>query len=326
MHEIKSKYEQIISYLKDLLSNRERHELEKDAMRDAFEEDAFEGLTQLSAGELESDMDILMNRLEKRIKPVKKRNLLPYYRIAASVVLLIGIGSILYFVFRTPSRNLIPEETSKIKIPVPAKTESVAVKDTPLIAENKSTKTRIKQQTAQVLPENHKESEAESESAFKMAAPKAYVLEEDEKIYNESKAPLEEVAVVGYNKQKKADDTGAVSATEANEITPAGHAVPYSFVKPIPPDGSLKAFKNRVNELIDTVQFKAFPGKYKIYIVFTVQTDGTIRDIQIKNTIPSAMAEEYKRVITQSPSWKPAMQDNIPVEAQVEVSFIKTIK
>ena len=294
----------------------------KKMMQDAFDEEAFEGLTRLSADELETDMDTLMNRLEKRINPARKRNLLLYFRIAASIVLLIGIGTLLYFVFRTSSPKIVTEKSS---LPVPAETKSVAVKDTPLIAENKSTKKRKQQQIPQALPENFKKSESESESASKKAAATAIVLEDEERTYSESKAPLEELVVVGYGKQMKADDSGAVSVIEAKEIIADAPVEPYGFVKPVPPGESLKAFKNWVNERIDTAQFKAFPGKYRIYILFTVQTDGTIRDIQIRNAIPAPMAEEYLRVIPQSQPWKPAMQNSTPVEAQVMVSFTETV-
>ena len=45
-------YDRILAYLKGLLSDRQRHDLEKDMMHDVFEEEAFEGLSQLSAAEL----------------------------------------------------------------------------------------------------------------------------------------------------------------------------------------------------------------------------------------------------------------------------------
>ena len=72
MSAIERTYEQIIAYLKGLLTNRQRHHLEKKMMQDAFEEEAFEGLSQMDAGELQADMDLLADRLKERIKPAKR--------------------------------------------------------------------------------------------------------------------------------------------------------------------------------------------------------------------------------------------------------------
>jgi hypothetical protein len=100
MSRIEHTYNQIVRYLNGLLSNRERHDLEKEMMRDTFDEEAFEGLNQLSAGELEADIDVLMKRLDERIQPKKKRNLVTFYRMAAAIILLVGVGSILYVFFQ----------------------------------------------------------------------------------------------------------------------------------------------------------------------------------------------------------------------------------
>lgn len=90
-------YQRIIGYLKGILSNRERHELEKEVMQDAFEEEAFEGLNLLTADELESDMQRMETMLERRTQK-RERNLGPVlFRIAATILLLIGMGTVLYY-------------------------------------------------------------------------------------------------------------------------------------------------------------------------------------------------------------------------------------
>jgi len=72
--------------------------------------------------------------------------------------------------------------------------------------------------------------------------------------------------------------------------------------------------------------FKAYPGKQRIVVNLTVQTDGKIGDILLKDTVPAAIAAEFKRVMAQSPPWKPSRKDNIPVEAQVEIRFVITVE
>ncbi len=113
MSESKFTYKWIIDYLKGLLSNRQRHELEREVMHDAFEEEAFEGLNLLSAEELEDDMKLMESRLEGRIESRKKLVLLPYFRIAASIVLLTGLAVVIYFALLKRSQELAPKEIAQ---------------------------------------------------------------------------------------------------------------------------------------------------------------------------------------------------------------------
>jgi hypothetical protein len=133
---------------------------------------------------------------------------------------------------------------------------------------------------------------------------------------------LEEVAVVGYGTQKKSDVTGAVAGISVEDISPSGNVESASFVNPAPPGGSAKAFKKWVFERLDASTVNAFPEKQKILVTVTVQTDGSVGDIRIRENVPEPLAEEFRRVITQSPRWIPARKDGIPVVAKVAIRFV----
>jgi|GEM_PF-3107966 hypothetical protein len=436
MSAIEHTYEQIVAYLKGLLSNLQRHELEKKMMQDSFDDDAFEGLSQLKASELESDMDALTGRLNTRINRAKKRSLTPVFRMAAAIVLLIGIAGILYFVFTTPSQELITQETGDNKKAAPAETaipeaprsvKGIAADSQP---DEKSKEAREPQLESQhgaehieepgvtaetepaaefkakaeaaaeaVKPESETEprksltvkqpaaadqvtSKAMSEQAGTMyitgkvvgsdgeALPGVAVIEKGTShgtltdidgnfslqlndtgarlalsyvgyqplelgtgdvahgpvVMQEDILALEEVVVIGYGVQKKRDVTGAVSSVESDEIATGGGVEPYNFIKPVPPEGTLKAFKSWMNEKTDTSQFRPFPGKHRIQVILSIQDNGSVRDIRIKSTAPSVINAEYRRVISQSPPWKPALKDNVPVESQVVIRFVITVK
>lgn len=117
MSRIENTVDRITRYLKGLLSNRERHDLERDMMQDVFDEEAFEGLNRLSGEELEADMEKLMTRLDNRVDKKKTRNLTWFYRVAAAMVLLIGIGSILLLVVKKPADDLITQKTEQTAKP-----------------------------------------------------------------------------------------------------------------------------------------------------------------------------------------------------------------
>jgi hypothetical protein len=468
-----SKYERIIKYLKGLLSNRERHDLEKEMTQDAFEEEAFEGLTLMSGDELKADMEILRNRLKNRVESSRKRNLGIFYRIAAAIILLAGISGVLYLIFRMPAQNLITEEagnkihkapsqiippsatdtafiterrpvtkSERVKSPpaVPEKPESrvnrsvetgiagtmtktmaaeavaeesvareAAVSDKEVAEKEKNVeeqvfaqkkmadneekaegKTAVGEKNAgnEPVSEEYRElavSRRRSEAAAPSAAGKAgrvqsmatvmdtdgnplpgvTILEKgsthgtvtdiDGKFSLEpfdkgsvlelsyiGYAPLEintndvagkeikmtedlialdEVVVVGYGVQKKSDETGAVARLQMEDITPQGNTAAPGIINPVPPGGSVKAFKQWVHQRLNKSVMNAYNERQKILVTLTVQTDGSVSDIHIKEDVPEALAKEFTRIISQSPRWQPAMKDDLPVVTKVAVRF-----
>jgi TonB family protein len=81
-------------YREGSLTSAERHALEKKALSDPFLAEALEGAESISAEEFSADVASLSEKLQQR----KKQSWLTPVRIAASILLLIGIGSIFYYV------------------------------------------------------------------------------------------------------------------------------------------------------------------------------------------------------------------------------------
>jgi outer membrane biosynthesis protein TonB len=106
----------IEKYLRGELPPREMHDLENAALEDPFLADALDGMSTLPSG-LGSDLDELHARLKARVAAVPDRDnirrAIPRWSIAASIILLLGIGSIVYYTFLTGGR-------SKIVAPAPS--------------------------------------------------------------------------------------------------------------------------------------------------------------------------------------------------------------
>lgn len=415
-------YERILAYLKGLLSNRQRHDLEREMMRDAFDEEAFEGLNHLTADELEHDSSVLLNRLDERMQPGRRRNLPLLLRIAATVVLLAGISTVLYFVFRTPAESLITHEITREKPQKPAETvtsspseQQTTAPETEAAGDSR-TISGVKQEPPEMekIPEQRSEEasplavKARSATAKEFASEPALLNTASERqksavpqssaeglsttglltgrivgsdgealpgvavreegtdrgtvtdingrfsikttdsnsmlaihyigyksremnareiagkdiIMQEDLMALEEIVVVGYGTQKKKDETGAVSVLEADEISPGREGMPYDFIKPVPPGGSLKAFKNWVAEKLDYSKYGEFSGKNRIQVTLTVKVDGSLTDILTTANDPAPITEDVKGIIAQSSRWQPALKNKIPVEAQIVIRFI----
>ena len=97
MNKIKLTYQTIKNYLSGKLSSKDRHALEKESMRDPFEEDALEGLSSLTASEFEADIATLTTKINQRTEQKNDSNTFFVYKIAASILVIIGIVSVFYF-------------------------------------------------------------------------------------------------------------------------------------------------------------------------------------------------------------------------------------
>ncbi len=97
----------IQKYLRGELSAPEMHQLERAALEDPFLADALEGMEIYpglpSARNFQEDLDELQQRMNKRVTPKDRAGLLhffrPAWRIAAVIILLLGLGVTVYFTF-----------------------------------------------------------------------------------------------------------------------------------------------------------------------------------------------------------------------------------
>ena len=125
---------------------------------------------------------------------------------------------------------------------------------------------------------------------------------------------LEEVVVTGYATEKKSDITGAVSTLVFNDEVNAESSV---YTKPIPPGGSVKAYKELINDCLDRSQFQDISGKLRGVVTLFIQRDGSIKEIQFQKDLPTSVSEEYRRCILKIQSWKPATEEDFPIDAEI---------
>lgn len=323
------KYDRILAYLKGLFSNRQRHDLEKEMMQDLFDEEAFEGLSQLSGSDLETDMELLHRKLDARIIPARNNRFIVFFRMAAAVILLIGAGGVLYFVLRTPNANLLTDE-HKIEKPAvrsapplnPVQPEAEKEKTSQPVQEKKADIARPplqERQTSQPAVENQTGSKEENLDQPAAVAENESTKEPDVSIANESDVSMANEPAKSMTLMKSA----AASEKTRKVDDTAGEPV---VVKPIPPGGSLRSFEKWVSDRLDYPAYKDFPGKHKITVVLTVHSNGTIGNIRPDQNVPGAIAADLKKVISQSSLWTAARKDGEPLDTEVEIHFVITVE
>jgi TonB family protein len=106
-------------YLQGKMSPAERHDLERRALEDPFLADALEGAQTIPTGEFFTDLKDVRRRLAGGTSPQKKKY--RHYAIAASILLLIGVASVL--VLQSPNgaeKNVITLNREKPQSDEPA--------------------------------------------------------------------------------------------------------------------------------------------------------------------------------------------------------------
>src|SRR6056297_1089027 len=90
----KNKLQSIFLYLKDKLSGKERYKLEKEMNKDPFLADAMEGFSEHDPEALQQDIQKLRKQLRAKSQE-RKKSLYANLRIAAGIIILLGIGGII---------------------------------------------------------------------------------------------------------------------------------------------------------------------------------------------------------------------------------------
>ena len=97
-------------YFHNNMRSKDKHDFEKRMMQDAFEEEAYDGLSRLSEKELEEDVEELKGSITRR---TRRSGLVPHwFRYAASVIVLVGIGISVYLLNDRP--DIISEQPEEI--------------------------------------------------------------------------------------------------------------------------------------------------------------------------------------------------------------------
>lgn len=107
------------------------------------------------------------------------------------------------------------------------------------------------------------------------------------------------------------------SSDSVDTIDSIEEEIPFEFVekKPLFMGGDANAFSKWVNERLVYPEIAKECGvSGRVTLQFTVEADGRVTNVKVLRGVDTSLDKEAVRVVSQSPKWKPGMQDGKPVK------------
>ena len=335
-----------LKYHKREMIDPQRNAFERNLQKDPFAEEAEEGFSQISAGEAEHDLILLEKKL--KVRSVKNRRMI-YYRIAASVAVLMVISSVFFLTKRNePSQLKEPvaqnqtvidiQESKVIMGPVKVQPEispavvgkndkvSVSVKKEDFIADvevpEKEKITESKR--AEIIARDEAYNVDPYNVGDRLAAPSAaiskrgqtnevQITDKTDSVINITPplVALNEVVVTGYGVSKRSKAVGAAAA-EQNKAENV-----YSGYSPPAPVNGTESFDKYIENNIRKPASLASGEIAIVVITFTVTSSGVIENIKVLRSQGQEYSDEAIRLIKEGPAWIPAKENGEKVDDEV---------
>lgn len=328
---INNQHEDIRRYLNDEMTGSERNAFEKKLELDPFLADAVEGYSLLSGAEAATDIKSLKGKLESRIRG---RSTL-IYRVAAAVVVLIGISSVLLVRnLRQPSLEMAESREIPVEIKVAEPVTDLSevghtIGDTGLPGKQDIEKLP-EEKFFPIADESAPEERLQDNPALlnnrvlgildSVIITDAVMAEVSMKVKeDEEAAPVAGVKARKTALERKAErpdkiEAQAVEAQAVEDGALSGEAVPVT--------GKEEYKKYLERELVYPAGYESL-GEVIVKLKIIIGTDGTVNKIIINESPGREFSDEAERLIREGPAWLPAMRNGVAVldTLQITVSF-----
>lgn len=309
--------------------------------RDEFEEEAGEGLGQLSREEAEADLGELKARMERRMR----RPRAVWLPAAAAVVILVIASGILVTMLRKGStfdsrlaqRGMAMEEVGLKGDKAQMATTGAAVSDTALIAMAQPIEKKERAASAPVIA-GINVAEEEATAADEVFA----VVEEDAGVVKVAEEPVvamqvaeaekveavqaEEVVVQALPQARAAamktkDVAEAKKEAQAADKAAAGEGQAI-IREPAAPVGGWTKYMEWVARNISYPSGVEPIMRQEVQVSFTVLPDSTLSDLEVVRSPGEPFTTEAFRLLRVGPKWVPAQGDTRAKSEKVVVTFV----
>jgi outer membrane biosynthesis protein TonB len=326
---------EFLRYVRGEMTKREENAFQRKLQKDPFAEEATEGFSGISTPEATDDM----NRLEKLLKTrITRRERMIFYRIAASVAVLMVISSVFIVIERNkPSDQLSDVSFNRQKIEAP---QSKAITEPQV------------QPTEKIITLPEKEADRKDEPRAAYEIPRIADSGEQERI----EAPKQSRVIAGTNEQESgliireektlalADETEIQKKPDSfksdySEMVAAGNSTSISLKATAPvtaekaddkrigytearPVNGKESFDKYIEENIRK-PFAVDSGENAVVVIsFNVRSSGIIDSIKVIQSPRNEYSEEAIRLIKESPAWKPAEENGEKIDDEVSLRII----
>lgn len=311
-------------YVRGEMTKRQENAFQRKLQRDPFAAEAAEGLETLKPDEAMKDLSTLGRRLNSRIS---RRKRYIYYRIAASVAIMMIISSVFFFVNRRekpgetggiPAPAVVAEKSESGPVSIPE--EKTSSKESELIAETVPVREQEEKKVETGAPGVTDDAKNAADPISAPPEVKGISAEEQvlvaEKVEAEEvpAAAAKEVAVVEYQAaamDRKAAKAQAVPATfrESERIAPEPIAGKNDYEKYL-----------KENTRIPLQLSAGDTVMVEVSIIIT--STGQIKSIRIIDSPGEDFSNEARRLIEEGPAWNPAKSGGTQVEDSVRLKIL----
>ena len=314
----KTSLSDFIRYRRIKMSDEERNAFERELQKDPFAEEAAEGFEAVTPEEAERDLLSIKRRLTKRTTR-KKRFI--YYRIAASVAVLMVISSIFIVVERNKPEERPPYTSQGLEEMLIAESRPVVKPDVDMERtekfsepkEAKSAEPPAKQEIQAVAAEPLR---MEQEKAAREEAADTHdaVREKKAEVYITNDQLIVPVAAMAKGRKVAAVDQISKSDSVKEELIPG-------YIPPEPLTGK-ENFDKYLQESIRRPDTITSGQRVVVVLDFKVLTNGTIDSIRVLKSPDKIFSDEAIRLIREGPAWKPAMQEGKRIDDNISVRIV----
>lgn len=327
-----------LRYMKGEMTEAERHSFERELQKNPFAQEAMDGMETIPARDVQHDLGSLRQRLNQSSN---RRKRYTYYRIAASVAVLMIISSVFIVVERSsgPEKASLPEY-----MPVPIeiqKAEPVRKPENEELAEPMpSTPAPSLQKKASRGAESAASRDLAGGATAKPERPEPVQephLFAEKKIVDELPVFIEEAAAAlpaAVARSRMKTDTGILTALEPVEPARMEMAIYEDRLNskesadsaggylPPQPSAGRDEYERYIRENIIRPDSATTGQRVVVVAAFRVLMDGSLDSIRIVRSPGQKFSDEALRLISTGPSWKPATRNGVPVEDEVSLRIV----
>lgn len=326
----KSTLSEFIRYTRGEMTKREENAFQRKLQQDPFAEEALEGFSEVSPPEAAYDIDRLGKRLINRIRRTQR---IIFYRIAASVAVLIIISSVFIIIERNKSVRQLSlgtnpsalkvNDSSRLTDPLVAESSNI-IPDSGMVAEqvikNNLIDTAISSgirnpasaETAEALAVTEKKDSGLYIAEFISTAPSA------------AKSEQRSSDLMGRSEILSAEDSvskRSKAAPGAQNVAPDEIKEESGFTPPSPVDGK-ENFDKYIEANIRKPASLPQGESAVVDITFTVTGSAVIENIKVISSPAQEFSDEAVRLLKEGPAWNPAKENGKAIAGDGRIRIV----